>query len=205
MVVRLEWEIIWIAINANRYTLTDVFINNYYQNLPLSLYTEGFFITHNGDVAARYTAGNPSFAYTNYRAMYNPIYYITQNTNDTDTGITAGNGRVFAFHVFGNTPPPELVVRFTDITYRTDPDVIVPEGYATIRFYDQNTNEPIPGFERNKIYKPYQYINDDCGVQNGFRIEYSPLPPTPNPAPDVDIIVYLVVEDWVNVDINAVL
>jgi len=205
LVARLEWGTRWFAINASRYTLNEVYINNYYRMLPLTLNREGFLITHNGDVPARYTPGDPLFAYTDYRAMYIPFYYRVDRPDGADTGIRLEENRKFAFHTFGNTSPPEVILRFTDIYYRNTPDTRVPEGYAVIKFRDQATGEEITAFERNKIYKPYAYINDEYGRENGFRIEYATLPPTPEPTPDIELWVFLEIRDWVNVDIPSIL
>ncbi|MCC8185943.1 MAG: hypothetical protein LIP08_00120 [Bacteroides sp.] len=188
LIARLEFYSFSVFLQSDEYTMDGIYINYFYPKLPLSLDPEGYTVTNNGNDPERYDVNSSLFTYTNYRAMYNPIRETVNNPDEEDIGFEAGFAEErFTFHVFGGSPSPQVVFRFTDITFRDG--TTADERYATItRFLDQDNNE-ITTFERNTIYS---FRNIDIRV----------FTETPDPGPQIELTVHVEIRNWINVVIT---
>ncbi|MCD8031484.1 MAG: hypothetical protein LUF85_11865 [Bacteroides sp.] len=136
LTARLEFYSFSVFLQSDAYTMDGIYINYFYPKLPLSLDPEGYAVTNNGNDPERYDRNNPLFTYTPYRAMYNPIRATVNNPDEEEISFEAGSAEDrFTFHVFGGSPSPQVVFRFTDVTFRDG--TTADERYATItRFLD---------------------------------------------------------------------
>ncbi|MCD8164859.1 MAG: hypothetical protein LUE93_01195 [Bacteroides sp.] len=147
------------------FTLEGIYINNYYQNLPLSLDLTGYTVTNNGsDVTLYDRTDTDNYAYSYYTTLQD--YVNSAQTAITGTRVIAPANGTWAYHVFGDSDPvPHIIVKFIDVVTSAGATIATPL-YLTVRGFRDGNGAEIESFEPNTIYKitNLAFSDSDLGI-----------------------------------------
>ncbi|MCD8179309.1 MAG: hypothetical protein LUE98_18670 [Tannerellaceae bacterium] len=185
-------QITYTGTSYRSFTLEGIYINNYFDTMPVSLdpMTDASYApVNNGSDQTKYDVNSANFAYTNFSTLYdNPDIPVTV-TGGT-ASITPANG-VWAYHVFGSSSPvPHIILKLTNLV-NSDGDSVEGARYVTVTGYIENGVE-IGTFERNVIYKLANLAFTDADVS-----------PVPEPE-DVNLWVHVQVAPWETINVTPV-
>ncbi|MCC8019932.1 MAG: hypothetical protein LIO85_09210 [Rikenellaceae bacterium] len=185
VVARIEIEEISYTGTLEQFTLEGIYINNYYQQMPVGL--TRLAPTNNGSNPDHYDVGDSDFAYRAYSVMYDLI-------GDNATGpatFTPDNG-VWAYQVFGNSNPvPHIILKLTDVVAAGGASL--GDRYVTVSGFADGDGDDIMSFVRNTVYKITDLAFTDADID-----------PLPEPT-DVNVWVHVEVEPWATVIVSPII
>lgn len=188
IVSRIEIEQIVYTGDLTSFTLEGIYVNYFYQRVPLSLDMNGYAPTNSTETGNYETTGG-SFAYDYYTTLYDVLDEPAAIASGTAT-FEPDNG-VWAYQVFGGSNPvPHIILRLTDVV--TNGGATAEDLYLTITGYSVGGSE-LMTFERNTIYKiaSLPFSDDDLAL---------------TPEPDtVNISVHVEVKEWDTVNVTPIL
>ncbi len=193
MNARLEIvEITYTGTVLESFTLEGIYINNYFDLMPVSLdpmMGAGYSPVNHGSNEDLYDVDSNSFAYTNLSTLYDVVDEDVTVTGGTAT-ITPDNG-TWAYHLFGNSSPaPHIILKLTDLVYANG--TTLPTRYVTVKGYREN------GVDVGIFYPHVIYKLTDLAFGD------SDLSPVPEPE-NINLWVHVQVQPWETIDVTPVI
>ncbi len=185
VVARIEIEEISYTGTLESFTLEGIYINNYYQQMPVGL--TRLAPTNNGSNPDHYDVASTDFAYRAYSVMYDLIGEGATG----DATFTPDNG-VWAYQVFGNSNPvPHIILKLTDVV--ADGGASLGDRYVTVSGFADGFGDEIMSLSRNTVYKITDLAFTDADID-----------PLPEPT-DVNVWVHVEVEPWTTVIVTPII
>ncbi|MCD8185908.1 MAG: hypothetical protein LUD68_05480 [Rikenellaceae bacterium] len=181
-------EIVEITYTGDlNFTLEGIYMNNVYQELPLSLDLTNRAPMNNGSNTDNYDVTNDAaFKYADYSTLYD----LVEDRAAGSTAFTPANG-TWAYQVFGDSAPvPHIILKLTGVTTAAGGEVA--DQYLTVTGY-RDGNTEITALERNTIYK----------IANlSFTDDNLTLLPEPE---EVNVWVHVEIEPWRTVNVSPII
>lgn len=174
------------------FTIEGIYINNFFEELPVALAIGTNEPLNNGSNVALYDRGDAAFAYDYYTTLEDEIGSALTVTGGAASLTAGGANGVWAYHVFGNsTPVPHIILKLTNVLAQDG--TALGNRYVTVTGFTTTGGAAITTFERNVIYK----ITDLAFTDGDISI-------IPEPE-EVSIWVHVEVEPWETVEVLPVI